>query len=100
MIRRPPRSTLFPYTTLFRSERLEIFPFLGSYLLAEAVDGAGADLAVHGHAHAGTEKGVTAGGVHVRNVAQPVIRQAYALYCLGDSSSAATSATMSGAAAP
>src|SRR3712207_8887696 len=24
MIRRPPRSTLFPYTTLFRSPRLEI----------------------------------------------------------------------------
>src|SRR5256885_8858619 len=24
MIRRPPRSTLFPYTTLFRSERLAI----------------------------------------------------------------------------
>src|SRR2546427_8809789 len=24
MIRRPPRSTLFPYTTLFRSRRLEI----------------------------------------------------------------------------
>src|SRR2546430_9031101 len=24
MIRRPPRSTLFPYTTLFRSERLEL----------------------------------------------------------------------------
>src|SRR2546430_17435279 len=24
MIRRPPRSTLFPYTTLFRSERLEV----------------------------------------------------------------------------
>src|SRR3712207_6979582 len=23
MIRRPPRSTLFPYTTLFRSERIE-----------------------------------------------------------------------------
>src|SRR3712207_7931433 len=23
MIRRPPRSTLFPYTTLFRSERLQ-----------------------------------------------------------------------------
>src|SRR5690349_24237409 len=31
MIRRPPRSTLFPYTTLFRSKMLEIdltkFPF-------------------------------------------------------------------------
>src|SRR5258705_6226332 len=25
MIRRPPRSTLFPYTTLFRSEQLEQF---------------------------------------------------------------------------
>src|SRR5260370_28248599 len=24
MIRRPPRSTLFPYTTLFRSTRLEV----------------------------------------------------------------------------
>src|SRR2546426_8081842 len=24
MIRRPPRSTLFPYTTLFRSDRLEV----------------------------------------------------------------------------
>src|SRR2546422_3579706 len=28
MIRRPPRSTLFPYTTLFRSERLEEIQFL------------------------------------------------------------------------
>src|SRR3712207_7411195 len=26
MIRRPPRSTLFPYTTLFRSERAELLP--------------------------------------------------------------------------
>src|SRR3712207_8075164 len=25
MIRRPPRSTLFPYTTLFRSERDQLF---------------------------------------------------------------------------
>src|ERR1044071_10326665 len=25
MIRRPPRSTLFPYTTLFRSHRLGVF---------------------------------------------------------------------------
>ena len=27
MIRRPPRSTLFPYTTLFRSERNDVFEF-------------------------------------------------------------------------
>src|SRR3712207_7851183 len=26
MIRRPPRSTLFPYTTLFRSNYLRLFP--------------------------------------------------------------------------
>ena len=64
-------------------ERLEIYPFLGSYLLAEAVDRVGADLVLHGHAHGGSEKGVTAGGVPVRNVAQPVIGHAYNLYCLG-----------------
>src|SRR3712207_7211619 len=26
MIRRPPRSTLFPYTTLFRSDKFSIYP--------------------------------------------------------------------------
>jgi Icc-related predicted phosphoesterase len=64
-------------------ERLEIYPFLGSYLLAEAVDRAGADLVVHGHAHRGKEKGATPGGIHVRNVAQPVLRRAFGLYHLG-----------------
>jgi Icc-related predicted phosphoesterase len=64
-------------------EPLEIYPFLGSYLLAEAVDRVGVDLVLHGHAHRGTEKGVTPGGIHVRNVAQPVINRAYALYCFG-----------------
>jgi Icc-related predicted phosphoesterase len=71
-------------------ERLEIYPFLGSYLLGEAVDDAGADLVVHGHAHNGTEKGITAGGVRVRNVALPVLRQSYAVYTLGDAESPAT----------
>src|SRR5438132_9929609 len=33
MIRRPPRSTLFPYTTLFRSPLLEAQPELGQLLL-------------------------------------------------------------------
>src|SRR2546422_3842309 len=43
MIRRPPRSTLFPYTTLFRSEerglsgrRIELLPLSGS--MADAVE--------------------------------------------------------------
>lgn len=62
-------------------EPLEIYPFLGSYLLAQAVDSAPTTaLAVHGHAHAGTERGATPGGVKVRNVAHPVIRQAYNVY--------------------
>ncbi|MDQ1438383.1 MAG: hypothetical protein QOK43_2012 [Acidimicrobiaceae bacterium] len=72
-----------PVEGTLRGERLEIWPFLGCYFLAEAVDRAGADLAVHGHAHGGSEKGVTPGGVHVRNVAQPVLRMAYTLLCLG-----------------
>jgi Icc-related predicted phosphoesterase len=64
-------------------EPLEIYPFLGSYLLAQEIDSApGTALAVHGHAHAGTERGVTPGGVKVRNVAHPVIRQAYSVYQL------------------
>jgi Icc-related predicted phosphoesterase len=70
-----------PVPDTLRGERLELYPFLGSYLLAEAIDRAGADLALHGHAHHGCEHGVTAGGVPVRNVAQPVLRRAYALYC-------------------
>jgi Icc-related predicted phosphoesterase len=64
------------------AERPEIYPFLGSYLLGEAVDLAGADLVVHGHAHSGVEKGVTPGGIPVRNVALPVLKTAYAVYGL------------------
>ncbi|HEV2758009.1 MAG TPA: metallophosphoesterase, partial [Acidimicrobiales bacterium] len=71
-----------PSEGTLQGERLEIYPFLGSYLLGEAVDRVGADLAVHGHAHGGTEKGFTPGGIQVRNVAQPVISRAYNVYCL------------------
>jgi Icc-related predicted phosphoesterase len=71
-----------PCPETLAGERLEIFPFLGCYLLGEAVDRGGATLALHGHAHRGTERGLTAAGCHVRNVAQPVIGHAYALYCL------------------
>lgn len=71
-----------PTEGTLRGERPEIYPFLGSYLLGEAVDRVGADVAIHGHAHGGTEKGFTPGGIQVRNVAQPVINQAYNVYCL------------------
>ena len=69
-----------PVRDTLQGEPLEIYPFLGSYLLAEAIDATGADLVVHGHAHRGSERGTTPGGVRVRNVAQPVIRAAYRVF--------------------
>lgn len=71
-----------PVEQTLDGERREIWPFLGCYLLAEAIDDAGADLAVHGHAHGGCERGRTPGGVEVRNVAMPVVRAAYRVYDL------------------
>ncbi|AOS63033.1 metallophosphoesterase family protein [Actinoalloteichus hymeniacidonis] len=71
-----------PVTDTLRGEPLEIYPFLGSYHLAEAIDEADCALALHGHAHYGTEHGTTPGGVRVRNVAQPVLHSAYAVYDL------------------
>jgi Icc-related predicted phosphoesterase len=81
-----------PVEATLGSEPLEIYPFLGSYLLAEAVDHGGANLAIHGHAHRGAEKGVTPGGVPVRNVAQPVIRHAYYIYSFNGKASLAATA--------
>ena len=72
-----------PVAETLVGERLEIYPFLGSYFLADAVDRTGADLVVHGHAHAGSEKGATPAGVPVRNVSQPVIGAPYRLYSVG-----------------
>ncbi|WP_431876137.1 metallophosphoesterase family protein [Amycolatopsis sacchari] len=72
-----------PIPETLRGEPPEIYPFLGCYQLGEVIDECGVDLAVHGHAHFGCEQGVTPGGVRVRNVAQPVIRSAFATYGLG-----------------
>jgi Icc-related predicted phosphoesterase len=78
-----------PVKDTLTGEPHEIFPFLGSYLLAEAADAGGADLFVHGHAHSGVEKGMTPNGIRVRNVALPVLRRAYAVYILDESADAA-----------
>src|SRR3712207_7564740 len=51
MIRRPPRSTLFPYTTLFRS------------VLDGDADALGGGHADHGHGLLGLEDGLGAGAV-------------------------------------
>jgi Icc-related predicted phosphoesterase len=72
-----------PVAETLLGEPPEIYPFLGSYLLAQAIDTApDTALAVHGHAHAGSERGTTPGRVKVRNVAHPVIKQAYNVYQL------------------
>lgn len=69
-----------PTETTLVGERLEIYPFLGSYLLGEAIDRAGADLVLHGHAHNGTAEGMTPNGIRVRNVARTVLRLPYAIH--------------------
>jgi Icc-related predicted phosphoesterase len=69
-----------PVAETLAGEPREIHAFLGSYLLAEAVDRAGADLVIHGHAHRGSRDGTTPGGVPVRNVAAPVIGRAYEVF--------------------
>jgi Icc-related predicted phosphoesterase len=72
----PTRDTL-------EGEPPEIYPFLGSYLLAEVIDAGGVAVAIHGHAHRGREHGTTDGGVPVRNVAEPVIGVPYRVYGVG-----------------
>src|SRR2546422_11198265 len=57
MIRRPPRSTLFPYTTLFRSDRHRP-PARGG----EAGDGAAVELRRHTAADGGAVRSRARGG--------------------------------------
>lgn len=61
----------------------KIYPGLGCADLGRAVDTGRATLAVHGHAHAGTEIGRTPGGTPVRNVSYPVLGRPYAVYEVG-----------------
>lgn len=78
-----PKVALLHYSPVqetLMGERLEIHPFMGSYLLAEALDRVGCELVVHGHAHNGSEYGQTAGGIDVYNVAMPLIRRAFRVF--------------------
>ncbi|HEX3322200.1 MAG TPA: metallophosphoesterase [Terriglobales bacterium] len=58
-----------PIAATVTGEPQEIFPYLGSSRLGEVIDRHGADLVLHGHAHHGTRKGKTTGGIPVHNVA-------------------------------
>src|SRR2546422_8611414 len=73
MIRRPPRSTLFPYTTLFRSLDRDALPLLGDHNVANALAAA---LAVH---EAGVAPGVDRKSTRL-NSSHGYI--SYAVFCL------------------
>jgi Icc-related predicted phosphoesterase len=69
-----------PVAGTLSGEPERLFGVLGSQAIGAAIDASGTHLAVHGHAHHGQEHGATPGGVPVRNVAYPVIRQEFRLY--------------------
>src|SRR2546427_3391528 len=57
MIRRPPRSTLFPYTTLFRSGVLAVDVLLAVGRIGQGLGRHGDDFVVHLHAgHVGRHR--------------------------------------------
>src|SRR5258708_15364213 len=89
MIRRPPRSTLFPYTTLFRSQR-HVRDTIG--LVGEGQRGSAADI----HA-AGVDQRGSAGHISDRkstrlNSSHQI--SSYAVFCLNKNSDAALSAAV------
>ncbi len=64
-----------PITATLIGEPKELFPFLGTSWLADAVDRRGADLILHGHAHHGSPFGRTRGDIPVYNVSRFVQMQ-------------------------
>jgi Icc-related predicted phosphoesterase len=87
------RIALLHYAPVERTlvgEPQPLWPFLGSYLLAQAVDRAGADLVLHGHAHSGSAEACTPGGIPVLNVAQQVIHRPFLLLELDPGRAAVT----------
>lgn len=71
-----------PIIGTLNGERLELYPFSGNSMLGAAIDRAGADLVLHAHAHRGSPAGTTPGGIPVRNVSRPLIREPYALFAI------------------
>ncbi len=64
-----------PIAATVAGEPEAIHPYLGTDRLAEPLDRYGAAVAFHGHAHSGTLRGNTLGGVPVFNVSLPLLRK-------------------------
>ncbi len=62
-----------PTTSTLGREPLAKYWMLGNCELGIVLDRRAPDLVVHGHAHLGTLRGCTPGGIPVRNVAYPVV---------------------------
>jgi Icc-related predicted phosphoesterase len=72
-----------PIKATLIGEPPELFPFLGTSWLGDAVDRRGANLIVHGHAHHGSPFGRTKGEVPVHNVSRFVqLEHTGKPYCL------------------
>jgi Icc-related predicted phosphoesterase len=74
----PIRVVLLHYAPILDTvvgEPEQILPFLGNDRLVEPIDRFEAAVAFHGHAHHGTFRGVTPGGVPVFNVSMVRIRE-------------------------
>jgi Icc-related predicted phosphoesterase len=90
-----------PIAATVHGEPEAIHTYLGTDRLAEPLDRYGAAVAFHGHAHSGTLRGNTLGGVPVLNVSLPLLRKERpgAMYYLYDVSAPAAAeapkATMS-----
>src|SRR5438552_7611296 len=75
MIRRPPRSTLFPYTTLFRSA-----PGRWSYVYGRLSDGNAPDVVAGAAAYAAAPDGIVDRKSTRLNSSHQII--SYAVFCL------------------
>jgi len=83
-----------PIAATVHGEPEAIHTYLGTDRLAEPLDRYGAAVAFHGHAHSGTLRGNTLGGVPVFNVSLPLLRKErpgamYYIYDVGSPTAAA-----------
>jgi Icc-related predicted phosphoesterase len=83
-----------PIAATVHGEPEAIHTYLGTDRLAEPLDRYGAAVAFHGHAHSGTLRGNTLGGVPVFNVSLPLLRKERpgAMYYIYDVSGPAAAA--------
>ncbi|MFP4516539.1 MAG: metallophosphoesterase family protein [Desulfovibrionales bacterium] len=73
-----------PVRDTLEGESPELFPFLGTSRHSDVLDQHGVAMAFHGHAHHGSPRGMTPGGIPVFNVARFVLSRhttkAYAVH--------------------